>query len=62
LSHVLLLVREVKDQANEVAEAYLFLGRVTLESSEGERPMQIVWRLEHTMPGPLYAHATVAAG
>lgn len=61
-SHVLLFVREVQDQANGVAEAYTFLGKVTLESSEGERPMRIVWRLEHPMPGPLYTHATVAAG
>ncbi len=61
-SHVLLFVREVQDQANGVAEAYTFLGKVTLESSEGERPMRIVWRLEQPMPGPLYTHATVAAG
>ncbi|MBK9090807.1 MAG: DUF3427 domain-containing protein, partial [Holophagales bacterium] len=61
-SHVLLFVREVQDQANGVAEAYTFLGKVTLESSEGERPMRIVWRLEHPMPGLLYGHATVAAG
>jgi superfamily II DNA or RNA helicase/HKD family nuclease len=61
-SHVLLFVREVQDQANGVAEAYAFLGKATLESSEGERPMRIVWRLEHPMPGPLYTHATVAAG
>jgi superfamily II DNA or RNA helicase len=61
-SNVLLFVREVQDQANGVAEAYTFLGRVTLESWQGERPMQIVWRLTHPMPGLLYTHATVAAG
>ena len=61
-SHVLLFVREVQDQANGVAEAYTFLGRVTLESAEGERPIRIVWKLEHPMPGLLYGHATVAAG
>ncbi|MFN7987720.1 MAG: DUF3427 domain-containing protein [Thermoanaerobaculia bacterium] len=61
-SNVLLFVREVQDQANGVAEAYAFLGRVTLDSVSGERPMQIVWRLEHPMPGALYGHATVAAG
>ncbi len=61
-SHVLLFVREVQDQANGVAEAYTFLGKVSLESADGERPMRIVWRLEHPMPGPLYGHATVAAG
>ncbi len=61
-SNVVLFVREVQEQANGVAEAYAFLGKVTLESWEGERPMQVVWRLAHPMPGPLYAHATVAAG
>ncbi len=61
-STVLLFVREVQDQANGVAEAYTFLGKVTLESAEGERPMRIVWRLEHPMPGLIYGHATVAAG
>jgi len=61
-SNVLLFVREAQEQANGVAEAYAFLGKVTLESWEGERPMQIVWRLAHPMPGPLYTHATVAAG
>lgn len=61
-SNVLLFVREVQDQANGVAEAYTFLGRVTLESWQGERPMQVVWRLAHPMPGALYTHATLAAG
>ena len=61
-SNVLLFVREVQDQANGAAEAYTFLGRVTLESWRGERPMQIVWRLAQPMPGSLYAHATLAAG
>lgn len=61
-SRVLLFVREVQEQANGVAEAFTFLGRVTLESWQGERPMQIVWRLAHPMPGSLYTHATVAAG
>jgi hypothetical protein len=61
-SNVLLFVREVQDQANGVAEAYTFLGRVRLESWQGERPMQIVWRLAHPMPGSLYTHATLAAG
>ncbi|MHB8798447.1 MAG: DUF3427 domain-containing protein [Thermoanaerobaculia bacterium] len=62
-SNVLLFVREVQKQANGVAEAYTFLGRARLDSPpRGARPMQVVWRLEHPMPGPLYAHATVAAG
>lgn len=61
-STVLLFVRETQEQANGVAEPYWFLGPVTLESASGERPMQIVWRLERAMPGHLYQRATVAAG
>jgi superfamily II DNA or RNA helicase/HKD family nuclease len=61
-STVLLFVRETQEQPNGVAEPYWFLGPVTLESASGERPMQIVWRLERAMPGHLYQRATVAAG
>jgi uncharacterized protein DUF3427 len=61
-STVLLFVREVQQQPNGVAEPYWFLGPVELESAEGERPMQIVWRLKHPMPGHLYQKATLAAG
>jgi len=61
-STVLLFVRETQEQPNGVAEPYWFLGPVTLESASGERPMQIVWRLAHGMPGHLYQRATVAAG
>ena len=45
-SMVLLFVREVQEQPNGLAEPYWFLGPVTLESASGERPMQIVWRLQ----------------
>jgi hypothetical protein len=45
-----------------VAEPYWFLGPVALDSASGERPMQIVWRLGHAMPGHLYQKATLAAG
>jgi hypothetical protein len=61
-STVLLFVREHRKQPNGVAEPYCFLGPASLESASGERPMQIVWRLEHAMPGHLYQRATVAAG
>jgi superfamily II DNA or RNA helicase len=61
-STVLLFVRESQQQTNGVAEPYWFLGPVALESASGERPMQVVWRLEHAMPGHLYQKATLAAG
>jgi hypothetical protein len=50
-STVLLFVRESQQQANGVAEPYWFLGPVALESASGERPMQIVWRLERASRG-----------
>jgi hypothetical protein len=61
-STVLLFVRETQEQPNGVAEPYWFLGPVALGSASGERPMQLVWRLAHPMPGHLYQRATVAAG
>jgi superfamily II DNA or RNA helicase/HKD family nuclease len=61
-STVLLFVRETQEQPNGVAEPYWFLGPVRLESASGERPMQLVWRLERAMPGHLYQRATLAAG
>lgn len=61
-STVLLFVRETQEQPNGVAEPYWFLGPVALESASGKRPMQIAWRLEHPMPGPLYQRAMVATG
>jgi superfamily II DNA or RNA helicase/HKD family nuclease len=61
-STVLLFVREHRKQPNGVAEPYWFLGPASLESASGERPMQIVWRLEHAMPGHLFQRATLVAG
>lgn len=42
---------------------YAFLGPVKLESSSGDRPIGITWRLEHAMPGALFdKFATLAQG
>jgi hypothetical protein len=59
---VFLFVREFQTQPNGLAEPYWFLGPVKLESATGERPIQIVWRLERPMPGHLYQVATLATG
>jgi superfamily II DNA or RNA helicase len=61
-STVLLFVRETQQQPNGVAEPYWFLGPASLESANGERPMQLVWRLERAMPAELFQKATLAAG
>ncbi|GAA0628455.1 DEAD/DEAH box helicase [Sporichthya brevicatena] len=52
-SSVLLFVRETK--TNETGSTpYLFLGPATYVSSEGSRPISIVWRLRHDMPADFY--------
>ncbi len=35
--------------------ALYFLGPATDVSHQSERPMQIVWRLAHALPGDLFA-------
>ncbi len=43
--------------------AYAFLGPVRLESSTGDRPIGITWRLDHAMAGALFDRfATLAQG
>ena len=50
-SRVLLFVREFKtDWLTGSAEAYTFLGTAEYVSHEGERPMNIVWRLDAPIP------------
>ena len=52
-SHVLLFVRETK--RNETGSTpYMFLGPAHHVSSEGSRPIAIVWRLAHDMPLDFY--------
>ena len=40
--------------------AFWFLGPATYVSHEGERPMAIKWRLQHPLPGDLYAQFAAA--
>ena len=50
-SRVLLFVREFKaDRISGGAEAYTFLGTANYVKHEGERPMNITWRLDHPIP------------
>ena len=55
-SRVLLFVR------NERRDPYLFLGRVDLESAEGDRPIACTWRLRTPMPEDVFQVARAAAG
>ena len=57
----LLFVRETKKQ-NGWTMPYRFLGPAHLLSSSGERPMQIIWRLEREMPLGWYRRVKLAAG
>lgn len=43
-------------------DAYRACGRVTLESTEGHRPMSIVWRLETPLPLGLFREFSVLRG
>jgi hypothetical protein len=50
-SRVLLFVREFKtDRITNSAEAYTFLGPAEYVKHEGEKPMNIVWRLASPIP------------
>lgn len=49
-SRVLLFARLRQDE-----RAFWFLGPARFVSSEGEQPMAITWRLEHPLPGDLFA-------
>lgn len=60
-SSVLLFVRSDK-RANGRTMPYTFLGPVRYVSHERERPMQIIWGLEHEMPARFFLETKIAAG
>ena len=56
---MLLFVRKqakVADNPNRTM-GYVYLGEVLLDSYQGSRPMQIVWKLKENMPGEVYEYA-----
>ena len=59
---ILLFVRQAKKDERKLTMPYLFLGPVRCVSATGERPIQIVWELEHAMPPGWYAEVKIAAG
>ena len=57
----LLFVRQHK--SDELGTSpYLFVGPVRYASHTGERPIAIIWRLEHPLPIDFFSAARVAAG
>ncbi len=57
-----LFVRQRKQDSRGITMPYLFLGPAQFVSSEGERPMRIVWELERAMPAGFFAESKIAAG
>jgi hypothetical protein len=61
-SAVHLFVRESKQQeGSSGAPPYLYAGTAQYVSHTGERPMRIIWRLDHALPADVFRIARVAA-
>ncbi len=62
-SSVHLFFRESKEADGDLgAPAYLYAGPASYVSHSGERPMRIIWRLDHELPGDVFHAARVAVG
>jgi hypothetical protein len=62
-STVHLFIRESKTADGHVgAPPYLYAGPMDYTQHNGERPMKIVWRLQHRLPADVFHDARVAAG
>ncbi len=59
-TRVLLFVRESSEGESLGASPFLFLGPASYVSHQGERPMAIVWHLQHEMPLDFFQAARVA--
>lgn len=57
----LLLVRETDKDARLVTNGFVYLGPVSPDSVEGERPLTIEWRLRYAMPAAMLQHGRIAA-
>jgi len=60
-SSVHLFVRESKTADGSLGvPPYLYAGPMTYQSHAGNRPMRILWRLDHALPGDVFHSAKVA--
>lgn len=58
-----LFVRETKEADGLLGPPpYLYAGPMAYVSHQGERPLRVLWNLEHALPGELFHVAKVAAG
>lgn len=61
-STVHLFLREAKEEDGFLgAPPFFYAGPVTYVSSEGDRPMQILWQLMHPLPADVFHQASLAA-
>ena len=62
-STVHLFLRESKEQDGQLgAPPYLYAGTCSYVSHENERPMEIIWRLDHDLPPELFRVARAVVG
>ena len=61
-SRVALFVREYNKDSFGLTEAFCFLGPVQYRSHEGDRPLSIVWKLEHPIPARYLPKTNKLAG
>jgi superfamily II DNA or RNA helicase/HKD family nuclease len=62
-SSVHLFFRETKDADGDLgAPPYLYAGPASYVSHTGDRPMRIIWTLDHALPADVFHSARVAAG
>ena len=61
-STVHLFVRETKVADRDLGvPPYLYAGPMTYQEHSGDRPMRIIWRLQHPLPADIYAAARAVA-
>jgi hypothetical protein len=60
--HVVIFVRQRRNDARGETMPYLFLGEARYATHRGKRPMQIEWDLTEAMPAWFYQETKVAAG
>ena len=62
-SSVHLFFRDTKDADGSLgAPPYFYAGPATYVSHTGDRPMRIVWELDHELPADIFQSARVATG
>jgi superfamily II DNA or RNA helicase/HKD family nuclease len=62
-SSVHLFFRETKEADGDLgAPPYLYAGPATYVSHTGDRPMRIIWKLDHELPADVFHAARVATG